>query len=75
MALRPGSWWTLALGIAVGLALLAVFAWPRPAGIDRLATALEAQGTPSSLRETFGVPARTPYDAPQDESGGGYLPL
>ncbi|GAA1903784.1 hypothetical protein [Lapillicoccus jejuensis] len=64
VALRPGSWWTLALGVAVGLVLLGLFVWPRPEGIDRLASALEAQGTPSSLRETFGVPARGPYDAP-----------
>lgn len=85
VALRPGSWWTLGLGVAVGLALLAGFAWPTAERIDHLAAQLEAHGTRSHLRETFGVPSRSPYDAPEaptdradgpgDGTGGGYLPL
>ena len=55
-----GGVWTYLGGAVVSLALMAVHVWPWARPVDRVATALEASGRRSHLREEFGVPVPGP---------------
>ena len=55
-----GGFFILLGGVVVSLALMAVHVWPQRRSVDRVATALEAGGARSGLRETFGYSADGP---------------
>lgn len=58
--LDDGGYAGLLTGTGISLALMAAHAWPRPAGIDRTAAALEREGARSYLREHLGLAAPGP---------------
>lgn len=52
--LPVGGFAVYGVGAGVSVALLGIHVWPGPRPVDRAATALEAHGTPSGLREALG---------------------
>ncbi|MGN0063955.1 MAG: hypothetical protein ACI379_06910 [Nocardioides sp.] len=59
-----GGFLIAVVGVLVSLVLFAVHAWPSRRAVDRIASGLEAAGTPSGLRESFGHagdPGRQPF--------------
>lgn len=55
-----GAVWTYAIGALVSLVLMSIHVWPGSRSINRTATALEAQGKQSFLREAFGIASTGP---------------